>query len=217
MPHVASSPAFDSSGDLTDSTEQRLDRIRAAEEASEVSGESQTNDGQCFLKALFETAGSITIDGSEPLDRFVDEASCIVVMRLSIRVVQTTTCFALKLLRQIAFHVSNLVKLTSLNDGVVSEDILYRSFQSLRSVETEQRRSSGIDASITKIAQQVGDDLRVLRFALTQPKHVFATGFIDQRGREVSLLNLQYFGEELIVPSGALPLSFQAVCGWMML
>ena len=99
MPHVASSPAFDSSGDLTDSTEQRLDRIRAAEEASEVSGESQTNDGQCFLKALFETAGSITIDGSEPLDRFVDEASCIVVMRLSIRVVQTTTCFALKLLR----------------------------------------------------------------------------------------------------------------------
>jgi hypothetical protein len=38
-----------------------------------------------------------------------------------------------------------------------------------------------------------------------------------QRGREVSLLNLQYFGEELIVPSGALPLSFQAVCGWMML
>ncbi|MFT5328361.1 MAG: hypothetical protein ACI8P0_006274, partial [Planctomycetaceae bacterium] len=33
MPHVASSPAFDSSGDLTDSTEQRLDRIRAAEEA----------------------------------------------------------------------------------------------------------------------------------------------------------------------------------------
>ncbi|MFT4557387.1 MAG: Leucine-rich repeat (LRR) protein, partial [Planctomycetaceae bacterium] len=30
----------------------------------------------------------------------------------------------------------------------------------------------------------------------------------SQRGREVSLLNLQYFGEELIVPSGALPLSF---------
>jgi hypothetical protein len=50
MPHVASSPAFDSSGDLTDSTEQRLDRIRAAEEASEVSGESQSNDGQCFLR-----------------------------------------------------------------------------------------------------------------------------------------------------------------------
>ena len=45
--------------------------------------------------------------------------------------------------------------------------------------------------------------------------------FVDQvdqqRGREVSQLNLQYFGEELIVPSGALPLSFQAVCGRMML
>ena len=38
-----------------------------------------------------------------------------------------------------------------------------------------------------------------------------------QRGREVSQLNLQYFGEELIVPSGALPLSFEAVCGGMML
>jgi hypothetical protein len=38
-----------------------------------------------------------------------------------------------------------------------------------------------------------------------------------QRGREVSQLNLQYFGEELIVPSGALPLSFQAVRGGMML
>ena len=38
-----------------------------------------------------------------------------------------------------------------------------------------------------------------------------------QRGREVSLLNLQYFGEELIVPSGVLPLSFQAVSGWMVL
>jgi hypothetical protein len=36
-----------------------------------------------------------------------------------------------------------------------------------------------------------------------------------QRVREVSLLNLQYFGEELIVPSGVLPLSFQAVSGWM--
>ncbi len=39
----------------------------------------------------------------------------------------------------------------------------------------------------------------------------------EQRGREVSQLNLQYFGEELIVPSGALPLSFQAVRGGMML
>ena len=39
----------------------------------------------------------------------------------------------------------------------------------------------------------------------------------SQRGREVSLLNLQYFGEEVIVPSGALPLSFQAVCGGMVL
>jgi hypothetical protein len=39
----------------------------------------------------------------------------------------------------------------------------------------------------------------------------------DQRGREVSLLNLQYLGEEVIVPSGALPLSFQAVCGGMVL
>jgi hypothetical protein len=39
----------------------------------------------------------------------------------------------------------------------------------------------------------------------------------QQRGREVSQLNLQYFGEELIVPSGALPLSFQAVRGGMML
>ncbi|MGZ0168571.1 MAG: alginate export family protein [Planctomycetales bacterium] len=38
-----------------------------------------------------------------------------------------------------------------------------------------------------------------------------------QRGREVSLLNLQYFGEEQIVPSGALPLSFQAVSGGMVL
>jgi hypothetical protein len=38
-----------------------------------------------------------------------------------------------------------------------------------------------------------------------------------QRGREVLLLNLQYFGEELIVPSGALPLSFQAVSGGMVL
>ena len=38
-----------------------------------------------------------------------------------------------------------------------------------------------------------------------------------QRVREVSLLNLQYFGEELIVPSGALPLSFQAVSGGMVL
>jgi hypothetical protein len=38
-----------------------------------------------------------------------------------------------------------------------------------------------------------------------------------QRGREVSLLNLQYLGEELIVPSGALPLSFQTVCGGMVL
>ncbi|MDA1251212.1 MAG: sigma 54-interacting transcriptional regulator, partial [Planctomycetota bacterium] len=33
---------------------------------------------------------------------------------------------------------------------------------------------------------------------------------LGQRGREVSQLNLQYFGEELIVPSGALPLSFEA-------
>ena len=39
----------------------------------------------------------------------------------------------------------------------------------------------------------------------------------SQRGREVSLLNLHYFGEEVIVPSGALPLSFQAVCGGMVL
>ena len=38
-----------------------------------------------------------------------------------------------------------------------------------------------------------------------------------QRGREVSLLHLQYFSEKLIVPSGALPLSFQAVCGGMVL
>ena len=41
--------------------------------------------------------------------------------------------------------------------------------------------------------------------------------FPYQRGREVSLLNLQYLGEELIVPSGALPLSFQAVFGRMVL
>jgi hypothetical protein len=40
---------------------------------------------------------------------------------------------------------------------------------------------------------------------------------MTQRGREISLLNLQYFGEELIVPSGDLPLSFQAVCGGMVL
>ena len=39
----------------------------------------------------------------------------------------------------------------------------------------------------------------------------------NAEGREVSLLNLQYFGEELIVPSGALPLSFQAVRGGMVL
>ena len=58
----------------------------------------------------------------------------------------------------------------------------------------------------------------VLSWKLSNSMDVeFCLEALDQRGREVLLLNLQYFGEELIVPSGALPLSFQAVCGWMML
>jgi hypothetical protein len=37
-----------------------------------------------------------------------------------------------------------------------------------------------------------------------------------QRGREVSVGKLQCFGEELLVPSGALSLSLEAVGGGMM-
>lgn len=53
--------------------------------------------------------------------------------------------------------------------------------------------------------------------AVNSAKSIILQGIGAQRGREVSLLNLQYFGEELIVPSGALPLSFQAVSGGMVL
>jgi hypothetical protein len=38
----------------------------------------------------------------------------------------------------------------------------------------------------------------------------------SQRGREVSVGKLQCFGEELLVPSGALSLSLEAVGGGMM-
>jgi hypothetical protein len=44
-----------------------------------------------------------------------------------------------------------------------------------------------------------------------------SVGEMTQRGREVSLRNLQYFSEELIIPSGTLSLSFEAVDGRMML
>ena len=39
---------------------------------------------------------------------------------------------------------------------------------------------------------------------------------VPQRGREVSVCKLQCFGEELLVPSGALSLSLEAVGGGMM-
>ena len=41
-------------------------------------------------------------------------------------------------------------------------------------------------------------------------------GLPSQTGREVSVCKLQCFGEELLVPSGALSLSLEAVGGGMM-
>lgn len=46
---------------------------------------------------------------------------------------------------------------------------------------------------------------------------LFIRALEDQRGREVSVGKLQCFGEELLVPSGALSLSLEAVGGGMML
>jgi hypothetical protein len=45
---------------------------------------------------------------------------------------------------------------------------------------------------------------------------LFIRALEDQRGREVSVGKLQCFGEELLVPSGALSLSLEAVGGGMM-
>ena len=38
-----------------------------------------------------------------------------------------------------------------------------------------------------------------------------------QKGREVSLCNLQYFREEVLIPSGSLAFAFKAIEGLMML
>jgi hypothetical protein len=181
MSHVAAGPAFDSAADLADSAEQRFDRVCAAEELSEVAGQTQPDDRQCFFQAFFEAAGRVAINGMQSRDGFVEHPSRVFVMRLSVSVVDATTSLAPVRLREITFHVAKLMKLAALNDGIVSEDGLHGGSQSLRSIKTEQRRLSRIDAAIAQAAQQIFDDFRVLGFALMQSQHVLSTGIIDSQ------------------------------------
>ena len=52
MSHVSAGPAFDSAADVADSAEQRFDRVRAAEELSEVAGQAQPDDRQSFFQTF---------------------------------------------------------------------------------------------------------------------------------------------------------------------